>query len=417
MEHLSYFSEKLTKKSKTFEMMSALSAAAFNNEIIPMGGGNPASIPEVNKIWHKRLTEIMSNSDDFNRMISKYYMPVGKDLYLAGVASLFNDLYGWNLTEKNIAISNGSQTSYFILFNMLAGASKNGIKKILFPMTPEYVGYGDQALNEEMFVGQKPLIEITGKHSFRYKIDFTNLQLTNDISAICITRPSNPTGSIVTDDEIQQLHNLAKSNNSYLIIDQAYAAPFPNITYKDVKPFWEEDIILTYSLSKLGLPSSRTGIIIASEEIVKRFNLANLSLSLSVGSLGPVITAPLFINKEIVSICNRYIRPYYMDKCEKARQFVKNSFKDDIDYYLHESEGAFFLWLWLKELPITDMEFFNRLMKRGVLCVPGNFFFDLYKEPWRHSNECIRITYCLDDDSLARGITVIAEEVKKIYGE
>lgn len=418
MKHLSNFGEKLTKKSRTFDMMSALSAATSgSNEVIPMGGGNPASIPVVNKIWQERLTEIIDNQNDFDKLISKYYMPVGKASYLGALANLFNDLYDWNLTEKNIAISNGSQTSYFILFNMLAGPAKNGLKKILFPMTPEYVGYGDQALNEDMFIGQKPLIEFIDKHSFRYKIDFANLHLTNDIAAVCLTRPSNPTGSIVTDEEIQQLYSLTRVNKSYLILDQAYAAPFPNITYKDVKPFWDEDVILTYSLSKLGLPSSRTGIIIAPEEVIKWFNLANLSLSLSVGSLGPMITTPLFINKEILNICNQYIRPYYIDRCAKARQLVKDFFNDDIDYYLHESEGAFFLWLWLKDLPITDMELFNLLMKSGVLCVPGSFFFDLYKKPWRHGNECIRITYCLDDNKLAQGIKIIADVIKKVYGK
>ena len=57
-----------------------------------------------------------------------------------------------------------------------------------------------------------------------------------------------------------------------LIIDGAYGLPFPNILFSEARPHWNENTILVLSLSKLGLPGVRTGIVVAREEIVRRNN-------------------------------------------------------------------------------------------------------------------------------------------------
>ena len=44
-------------------------------------------------------------------------------------------------------------------------------------------------------------------------------------------------------------------------------------------------------------------------------------------------------------------------------------------FYLHKPEGAFFFWLWFKDLPISSAELYERLKRRGVLIVPGHYFY------------------------------------------
>jgi valine--pyruvate aminotransferase len=63
------------------------------------------------------------------------------------------------------------------------------------------------------------------------------------------------------------LSGLAKAHGIPLILDNAYGAPFPGIIFTDAQPFWEPHVILTYSLSKIGLPGTRTGIVIGPPEI------------------------------------------------------------------------------------------------------------------------------------------------------
>ncbi|MDW8269885.1 MAG: valine--pyruvate transaminase, partial [Anaerolineae bacterium] len=84
---------------------------------------------------------------------------------------------------------------------------------------------------------------------------------------------------------------------------------------------------------------------------------------------------------------------------------------------IHKPEGAFFLWLWFPELPITAAELYERLKRRRVIVVPGHYFFPGLQEEWRHKHECLRVSYAQDDSTVAAGIHIIAEEVRRAYAE
>ena len=49
------------------------------------------------------------------------------------LANQLTQAYAWNLTASNIALGNGSQANFFILFNLFAGKMADGShKKVLF---------------------------------------------------------------------------------------------------------------------------------------------------------------------------------------------------------------------------------------------------------------------------------------------
>jgi valine--pyruvate aminotransferase len=88
----------------------------------------------------------------------------------------------------------------------------------------------------------------------------------------------------------------------------------------------------------------------------------------------------------------------------------------DLPYRIHRPEGAMFLWLWFEGLPITSLILYERLKKRGVLVISGHSFFPgLEDDPWRHKGECLRVTYSQDERQVEKGITIIAEEVRKAF--
>jgi valine--pyruvate aminotransferase len=164
------------------------------------------------------------------------------------------------------------------------------------------------------------------------------------------------------------------------------------------------------SLSKFGLPATRTGIVIAREEIIEMVSEMNAVMSLSTASIGAAIGTELVRTGELIRLCKDVIRPYYQDKAKWAvRQLCE--LLDGIDFHIHKPEGAFFLWLWLPELKITDAELYRRLKKRGVLIVPGHYFFPGLEDDWEHKQQCIRISYAQDIDKVAAGLKIIADEI------
>lgn len=417
---LSSFGEKLTDKSGILELMDDLGRAlGSDRQLLSLGGGNPAHIPAIEKIWRKRWQEIADNGDELERMLGNYTTPQGDDEFLKVVASFFERNYHWQVSKKNITVLNSSQTTFFYLFNMLAGNFSDGTqRKILLPLVPEYIGYADQGISKDMLVSHMPTIEFFSDHTFKYHIDFDNLQIGTDIAALCVSRPTNPSGNVITDDEVSKLHSLAKEKDIPLIIDNAYGAPFPNILFTEVKPFWDEHIIYVLTLSKLGLPSLRTSIVIASEEITERLTGINAIVSLATGTVGQHIVQPYLANDEIITMGTEIIRPFYEKKAKEAVGLF-HTYMDgaDVPYYLHKSEGSLFIWLWCKELPITDYELYQRLKARDVLVVPGRYFYPGLQSDWQQKNECLRITFSQDDEVVKKGLEIIAEEVKSAYGQ
>jgi valine--pyruvate aminotransferase len=305
-----------------------------------------------------------------------------------------------------------------MLFNMFGGDYGDGVHKhILLPLAPEYIGYADAGIEPGLFHAVQPDISFTDAHEFKYRVDFDAVEVTGETGAICVSRPTNPTGNVVTDDELARLEAMARQHDIPLIVDGAYGTPFPNLLFVDATPHWNDQIILCLSLFKFGLPAVRTGIVIAAEPIIKALSGINAIMNLATGSFGAMLAEPLVRSGEILSLSRDVVCPFYKAKMERAVAVFRDAMgEDSCRWYVHKPEGAMFLWLWFPDLPITSLELYQRLKERGVLVVSGHYFFPgLPEDGWRHRHECLRVTYSQDDERVAEGLRVIADEVRAVW--
>ena len=412
----SKFGEKFNQYSGITQLMDDLNDGLRTPGAIMLGGGNPAAIPAMLD-YFRQASEEMLASGELVAALANYDGPQGKDAFVKALAQLFRETYGWDISEKNISLTNGSQSGFFYLFNLLAGKQPDGShKKVLLPIAPEYIGYGDAGIDEDIFISYHPEIELLDNGLFKYHVDFEQLAVDDSVAAICASRPTNPTGNVLTDEEVRKLDKLARENNIPLIIDNAYGLPFPNIIFEDVEPFWNENTILCMSLSKLGLPGVRCGIVIASEEITQALTNMNGIISLAPGSVGPALANHIIGKGDLLKLSSEVIKPFYKQKSQRAVELLQQAITDE-RFRIHKPEGAIFLWLWFDELPITTMELYQRLKARGVLIVPGEYFFIGQKDEWDHAHQCLRMNYVQDDEMMQKGIAIIAEEVEKAYRE
>ena len=400
------------------ELMDDLGDALVSDPApLMLGGGNPAHIPEVQALLRSRMNDILSISGEFERVIGNYDTPQGAKAFIGALAELFRAEFGWNIGPENIALTNGSQNAFFSLFNLFAGKFEGGqSKQILLPLAPEYIGYSEVGLESDFFRANRPEIEVLGDGFFKYRVDFDRLQMDDGVGAVCFSRPTNPTGNVVTDQEVSRLRELANVQGIPLIIDNAYGTPFPNIIYSEAQPVWDENIIVCLSLSKFGLPSLRTGIVIARKEVTQIVSRMTSVFSLAPGSLGPALALDLVKSGEITRVSNEMVKPFYEEKANRAVAQLRREMGDHIPMRIHKPEGALFLWLWFEGLPISSQELYQRLKKKGVLVVSGHYFFPgTEHDNWDHKNQCIRVTYAQDEVVVKQGISLIAEEMKNLF--
>jgi valine--pyruvate aminotransferase len=415
---LSNFGKKFTGKSGIVQLMDDLGSALNENpDMIFMGGGNPGRLPQMEEVFQQRLEAIMADPDQRHSLFGIYQSPQGDSEFRQQVANYLKQQFGWPLSADNIAVSNGSQAAFFVLYNMFAGAMPDGShRSIHLPLAPEYIGYGDIGLSENFFTATRPSIEMLDDHLFKYHVDFSQLKPGDDVGALCVSRPTNPTGNVLTDEEITHLDEIARARDIPLIIDGAYGMPFPNILFEPASPHWNDNTILALSLSKLGLPGVRTGIIVAREDIIQAYTNANTIVSLACGTLGPALARALFDTGEITSLTRDYVTPYYREGAKQTANWFRQQL-GDLPYHIHKPEGAIFLWLWFEGLPINSEELYQRLKQRGVLVVPGQNFFIGIDDDWPHKDECIRVSYAQDAETVKRGVAIIADEVHRAYGQ
>jgi len=413
--NLSSFGKRFTRRTGVRELMDDLGAAmAGETPAMMLGGGNPAHIPAVLDLMAARLREIAADPRDLRRMLADYASPAGEDRFRAEIAGLLRREYGWPLTAENVALTGGSQSGFFLLFNLLAGTFDDGrSRRILLPMVPEYAGYNDLGVTEELFTARRPTIEHLDERLFKYHVDFSGLVPDDSISAICVSRPCNPTGNVLSDDEVTQLAELAQRHSLPLILDNAYGLPFPQIVFSEATPYWDDNTILCMSLSKIGLPAVRTGIVVASEEMVDAIASVNAVVSLAVSSVGAVIARDWVASGEIIRLSREVIRPFYQQRAEQALAWLKASLHG-LRWHVHKPEGALFLWLWLPDLPVTSQVLYERLKSRGVFVLPGRHFFPGLEEDWAHRDQCLRLSYAQAPEQVRRGIEIIGEELRAL---
>ena len=439
--NFSKFGQKFTQPTGISQLMDDLGDALKSDQPINMlGGGNPARIDAVNELFLDMYRTLgndgcddKNNANDMNSTaltnMGNYSNPQGDAAFIDALVGFFNRHYDWNLSADNIALTNGSQNAFFYLFNLFGGAFNDANnqtvdKSILLPLAPEYIGYSDVHVEGQHFAAVLPHID-TVTHDgeegfFKYRVDFEALESLpalkeGRIGAICCSRPTNPTGNVLTDEEMSRLSDIAKRYDVPLIIDNAYGMPFPNIIYSDAHLMWDDNTILCFSLSKIGLPGVRTGIIVAAPKVIAAVSALNAVVNLSPTRFGAAIATPLVQDDRIKQLADNEIKPFYQQQATTAVRLLKQAL-GNYPMQIHKPEGAIFLWLWFKDLPITTDELYEILKKKGTLIVPSQHFFpgvDVTQYP--HAHECIRMSIAADEQTLIDGIQVIGEVVRALY--
>ena len=411
------FARQFDPDSGILQLMRDLGSINSRKERISMlGGGNPAMIPGMELAYRREMNLLLENGRAFESMLGVYDAPAGNLAFIEALAELLSEQYGWSVAPRNIAVTNGSQSSFSVLFNLFGGPAADGLfRRILLPLTPEYIGYSDVGLGDRsLFRSNRPQIEYRGDRQFKYKVDLERLEPGEDIGAICLSRPTNPTGNVVTDGELEVIRKLAADRGLPLILDCAYGQPFPDIVFTHAEPTWDRNTILCLSLSKLGLPGVRTGIVVADEPVIELLTGANAIFSLAPGRFGPTLVTGIVQSGEILRLCREVARPWYHERSQLAVD-IANDLMADLPLRIHVSEGAIFLWFWFEGLPISSELLYRRLKSRDVYVIAGHHFFPGIEGQWRHMHECIRVSYAAPEEDLRHGLSVIAEEVRMAY--
>lgn len=416
--HLSLIGQKMSRLTGVRAIMKDIveTLQSDSGKWINLSPGNPLILPEIEAMWREYTATLLASAD-FGEVVGRYGASQGHTPLIDAVVEFFNSHYGWGITRRNVLITPGSQSIYFYAANCFGGLDERGQnRKIVLPLSPDYTGYGGVTLADDTLQAYKPAIDIVAPHRFKYRPDFDQLKVDETTGAVLFSRPANPTGNILTDEEVKRIVDVAAARNVPVLIDSAYATPFPDLAFTAMTPVFAENVIHCLSLSKAGLPGERVGIAIGDERNIEALECFQTNATIHSSRFGQALAAQAINSGELARLSANVIKPFYQHKAKVLTAAFDREMSNDIPWHLHQAEGAIFAWLWLKDLPITDKELYQLIKKEHVFVVPGEPFFPGLNEDWPHKQQCLRISLTATEEELEMGAAIIARVVKQVYG-
>jgi aspartate/methionine/tyrosine aminotransferase len=192
-----------------------------------------------------------------------------------------------NVSPDQVLVTTGAIEANYLLFNTLLDAGDHVVA-----VSPAY-----QQLNSvPKAIGcDVTLWKLREENDFQYNVD----ELENDLlrpntKLIVVNTPHNPTGSMLSDAELDRIYALAEARGAYVLCDEAYRwleIPGNPPMAKPIRERGERGISVGTFSKPFGLPGLRTGWIAATEEIMQAcWNMRDY-ISLSPGRLNDAMAA------------------------------------------------------------------------------------------------------------------------------
>ena len=335
----------------------------------------------------KRLAEV--SHEDFHQ----YSITWGAQNFREALAKKQTRFMGMDIDpDTEIVVTCGSTEAMMAAMMTVADP---GDKVIVF--SPFYENYGADTI----LSGAEPIYVPLIPPEFGFDADVLENAFKQNVKALILCNPSNPSGKVFSRAELKVIADLAIKYDSYVITDEVYEHiiydPYEH-TYISTLPGMRERTISCSSLSKTySITGWRLGYTIASPEITDR--IKKVHDFLTVGAAAPLQEAVI----PGLNFGQEYYDGLKRTYTQKRDLFIKGL--DDIGINHTDPQGAYYVMLDISEFGYaSDLDFCEKLAERvGVGAVPGSSFF---KED---INNLIRLHFAKKDETLTAALDRLAD--------
>lgn len=254
----------------------------------------------------------------------------------------------------------------------------------------------------EMCGAKVDVLHLQKEQSYHVDIEALDKFCSDGVDVICINNPDNPTGALLSVEELQGICDLAKKYDAWLVVDEVYRLLTQDGSYQESAADLYEKAVCTSSMSKVfSLAGIRLGWIVCKNADLKRKILSHRDYS--------IICCAQF-DEAIAALALQH-----KDKLlARARNIVRNNL-EVLDKWVREEEHVSYVRpeagttaLVYYDVPVPSYEFCKGLLaETGALVTPGACFDEEY---------CMRIGYAYSEDStgLTKGLQAISKYLNKL---
>lgn len=259
------------------------------------------------------------------------------------------------------------------------------------------------------YVGYEPLIKIEGGIVREIDLTLSDFRISKQqleqvysikTKAILITNPNNPTGVILTKEEMDIIRDFVLEKDILLIVDEVYSEiDFYHkfISFSTYKELRDNMLILDGFSKSHAMTGFRIGYIVGDLLTIKELIKTH---QYSVTSATSISQYAALAARDDDSI-------NMLDILRERRNYLCEEFKE-MNIKCVCPDGAFYVFVDISEFSKSSVAFCERLLyKYKVAVIPGESFLG-------HHNNYIRISYALDIEELKEAIRRFKEYIKEL---
>lgn len=273
--------------------------------------------------------------------------------------------------------------------------------EVLVPQ-PSYVSYHPCAY---MAGGVPVVLELKAENEFKLTRQELLEAITEKTKILVLPFPNNPTGAIMTRQELSELVDVIIEKDIYVLSDEIYSELTYNGNHTSIAEFpgMQERTILINGFSKAyAMTGWRLGYAAGPEKIISQMvKLHQYAIMCAPTTSQYAAVEALRNGDEDVA--------YMRDSYNERRRFLMHSFQE-MGLECFEPFGAFYVFPCIKQFGMTSEEFANQLLEEeNVAVVPGTAFGDC-------GEGFVRISYAYSLEKLKEALSRIDAFMKRRQG-
>jgi aspartate aminotransferase len=208
---------------------------------------------------------------------TKYTPSAGLPALKTAIIEKFKKDQGIEYNPNEIIVASGAKHALYTLFQVIL----NNGDEVIIP-TPYWVSYPEQV---KLAGGQPVYVEGAEQNDFKITSEQLLNAITDKTKALILNSPSNPTGMLYTEQELQELGAICLEHHILIISDEIYEkliyGDFKHTSIAQLSPELREQTIVINGVSKShSMTGWRIGYAAGNQQIIKAMtNLASHSTS------------------------------------------------------------------------------------------------------------------------------------------
>ncbi|MEW6214479.1 MAG: aminotransferase class I/II-fold pyridoxal phosphate-dependent enzyme [Nitrospirota bacterium] len=297
--------------------------------------------------------------------------------------------YNVDVSPERIIITPGTSGAFLIVLALFVERGKR-----LILSDPSYPCYKNFAY----FLGIEPYFIPVEKET-NYEIMPEMIKNIDNIGALMVSSPANPTGNLYKVDTLRKLVEFCKEHKIWLISDEIYHG----LVY-DEKEFtaldFSQDAIVINGFSKyFCMPGFRLGWVIFPEDFVRKAEILIQNIFIAASTPAQYAALEAFDYKYLEIVKNTF---------RERRNLLYAELKDIFEISL-KPEGAFYIWTDISRYEDDSVRFCNLLLEKKAVAVTPGVDFGRNK-----TDRYVRFAYTTNISHLREGVRRIREFVQDI---